>query len=1758
MPTSPRVSAPFRRLLLFGAALGLATLSCSRDITGPRSSAARVARGLSFQTMFPPVFGSGIGAVANIVPFTHVHIVFTHSDGTVALDTVVDFPAGADSLVLSLTVNLLPNAPATGEPMSLSLDYVNAAGEIVFHGGPVTVLVAPGVQSTAPVTVAVTYTGPGAAAAAVRISPRTRAVSTGDPFEFTAAALDGNGVPIDGTPIVWSSLDPSATIPNAAAGVGTTGSTRGTARIVARLLTGPADTARLVIQPRPAALAAASGDAQTGAADGLLALPVVARVTAADGGGVAGVAVTFAAANGGSVDSTVVTTDSAGHASARWTLGPAAGAQTLTASAAGLAGSPVTFTATATARAASRLAFTTLPAPATAAVPFTVVVAARDSIGNVATGFTGRVTLALGANPGTNTLGGVDTATAVEGTATFAGLTLNKTGKGYTLVASGAGLGPDTSAAFDVVAGPVAACTLLSGGGQTAAVGATLAPITVQAVDGSANGVPVATLHVTVSGGGTVANASPVTDTAGVATINWTLGGTVGTQSLSVACGGSALAITATAVSPTATKVWTGATDTSWTTATNWTPAGVPAATDSVVVPAVGTQPALSAAVTVKSLVVAPGATLSLGANNLTLTGSLDAGTTITSTGGVVQLTGAGTMKGTVTGDVKVTGTYTLSGADTVGGLLTVDTGTLGFGASQLSVTGSFVTQNGGRIVMTQGAARLVVGGNATFTGGDETGQLTLGELEVVGNFTQGATATSFVAAPAFVTRFAGATPTIAFANPTTSKFGKVEFATTTLATMSSNVTVTGDVWLQTATTPAVTSGASDTVFVAGSVYDTTGGRWQVAATAMTGVNGRLPKVMGGNLQFTNANALSDSLAVTGAVVVTGASALLDLNGHSLIVLDSFATAAGGVLRMTSANDSMIVKGSASFNGGSTAGKLTNGYLEVWGGRFTQGTNAQAFAADAPHETNFVDAVPSVILHAITFANPALAGSHFGNLYLGDTLTVLGSDVYANGELETGITITHRVTTTTGDHRLASDGADVRYLTFDNTRWLLQGSDSITSIDYVAFQNTSNTTATQFEWNRPGTGRTYYLTSWAFSTPPTGAGLYMKMTSSAPADTLSMSVNTPVLNGGFIQALGGGVITSWPNAILWVGGVLGDYDTPANWNVYAVPDSTNDVVIPAGDTISLSATSYARNLTVEAGAVLDQGNFDFEVHGNLTTDTLSGGIACAGSDVTGITYQPAGPVATLQGRLCRYHSGRPISQTGLVTVSKVFHVHDSTYTFNGHTVVTPEAWVGTTLGSTGALNMANAADSLIVADSLVVGGNYGASQSAGVSTLTNGVIGVGGSYQVWGAPGAGYFNAATPLKTYLAGQGATIMFTDTTASGFGTLTVDSSHVLATVARVSGNAYLAGGATLSGGAGRLKVGGNFYGGSGSAVTTNAFELAGINSDTGTFSPDTAVYTGSGQTIADSLAAGLGGFNYKSIRVAGSATIAPYGAYGTIYMPGRLTVTGLLRIGSGSPFTLWVGDSLITRGGGVLQMTDANSTLQVAGPALFDGGSTSGRLTAGTLDLQGNFTQAATNSGTSFAARGAHVTKFSATTAQAIAFASPGTGGAGSHFGTLWAANNEPTTGMQLNSNVFVDSTLDLGVGAADSATFTSPGHTLTAAGVNVAGTTTRRLVFDSTLFKLVDGGAYTQFDGVTFRNFGTATPLEVARAAGTYGMTYPLWQYTNWPYAPPAGTYLLSLTGASPNVILTTPAPIATYWSALYWLSTGTGVVTYLP
>jgi len=86
---------------------------------------------------------------------------------------------------------------------------------------------------------------------------------------------------------------------------------------------------------------------------------------------------------------------------------------------------------------ATLLAFVQQPTNTTAGVAISpaVTVQALDGNGNVATGFTDNVTMAIGSNAGGGTLSGNTTVAAAAGVATFSNLSLNKAGTGYTLTA---------------------------------------------------------------------------------------------------------------------------------------------------------------------------------------------------------------------------------------------------------------------------------------------------------------------------------------------------------------------------------------------------------------------------------------------------------------------------------------------------------------------------------------------------------------------------------------------------------------------------------------------------------------------------------------------------------------------------------------------------------------------------------------------------------------------------------------------------------------------------------------------------------------------------------------------------------------------------------------------------------------------------------------------------------------------------------------------------------------------------------------------------------------------------------------------------------------------------------------------------------------------------------------------------------------------------------------------------------------------------
>jgi hypothetical protein len=90
------------------------------------------------------------------------------------------------------------------------------------------------------------------------------------------------------------------------------------------------------------------------------------------------------------------------------------------------------------------------PATVTAGNSFGFAVTAKDRYGNVVTSFTGPVTVAIANNPGRTTLNGTLTVDAVNGVATYSGLSINIAAVGYTLSASSSGLTSATTAGLNV------------------------------------------------------------------------------------------------------------------------------------------------------------------------------------------------------------------------------------------------------------------------------------------------------------------------------------------------------------------------------------------------------------------------------------------------------------------------------------------------------------------------------------------------------------------------------------------------------------------------------------------------------------------------------------------------------------------------------------------------------------------------------------------------------------------------------------------------------------------------------------------------------------------------------------------------------------------------------------------------------------------------------------------------------------------------------------------------------------------------------------------------------------------------------------------------------------------------------------------------------------------------------------------------------------------------------------------------------------
>ena len=356
-----------------------------------------------------------------------------------------------------------------------------------------------------------------------------RLTSLGQRVQLTAAVRDARQNLVEGSVPMWACLQPGIATVDAATGL-LTAVANGTARIEARVGS-LADTTSVTVSQVPRKLAF-TGQPQTATAGQAVAPGVTVAVQDSLGNTVMGFT--------GNVTVAIGTNPGSGTLSGTTTVATVAGLATFSTLSINKAGTGYTLRASSgtltgatssafniTPAAASQLSFAVQPTSAVAGVAISpaIQVAALDEFGNVATGFTGSVTVAIGTNPAGGTLSGTTTVVAVAGVATFAALSINKVGTGYTLQASSGTLTGATSAAFAIA--PAAASQLTFTLQPTSAVaGVVIAQaVEVTAWDAHGNLATGFAGNVTVAigtnpGGGALAGATTVAAVAGVATFS--------------------------------------------------------------------------------------------------------------------------------------------------------------------------------------------------------------------------------------------------------------------------------------------------------------------------------------------------------------------------------------------------------------------------------------------------------------------------------------------------------------------------------------------------------------------------------------------------------------------------------------------------------------------------------------------------------------------------------------------------------------------------------------------------------------------------------------------------------------------------------------------------------------------------------------------------------------------------------------------------------------------------------------------------------------------------------------------------------------------------------------------------------------------------------------------------------------------------------------------------------------------------------------
>lgn len=423
-------------------------------------------------------------------------------------------------------------------------------------------------------TATATVGAPSAARSGVNIAPATIAQSGGTSVtDVSVTVRDANGSTVMGASVTLAATgngniitQPAATTDALGRATGRVASTVAGTKLISATVGGTTlvdSVATLVVTSvAPTTVARVSADAQSAKVNAAVAQAPSVLVTGEGGLPVAGASVTFAVTLGGGSIQGVATvpTDASGIATiGGWLLGPAAGANALSAtvSGAGISGNPVTFTATATVGAPSAARSGVSLAPASVAqstgADLTIVtITVRDADGSTVMG----ASVTIAATGAANILTQPAATTDASGRTTARVASSAAGAKVIAATVNGAVL-IDSTAMLTVTALPPSSVVRVSADAQSAKVNAAVvAAPSVQVL--GAGGIPVAGANVTfaiTAGAGSIQGpVAPQTDVNGIASIaGWTLGPAAGVNLLTATVSGAGITGNPVTFSATAT-----------------------------------------------------------------------------------------------------------------------------------------------------------------------------------------------------------------------------------------------------------------------------------------------------------------------------------------------------------------------------------------------------------------------------------------------------------------------------------------------------------------------------------------------------------------------------------------------------------------------------------------------------------------------------------------------------------------------------------------------------------------------------------------------------------------------------------------------------------------------------------------------------------------------------------------------------------------------------------------------------------------------------------------------------------------------------------------------------------------------------------------------------------------------------------------------------------------------------------------------------